>query len=1094
MSNVNSLFVGLRQIGRRPVTTSGFAGAGGRPVLTALAAVACFFLSALVATSPAAAACPNEVFRSGPSAKLPDCRAYELVTPEYTAGVKPTATNFSNFPHGFEFPLITAAGDSVSFNTVGGALVGTPGSGFSDRYRAIRTAGGWVTKFVGPTTEETERPAPGAVAPDHDLFFFNAGLNEFNLEPEGSLQAPFGGRQADYLRLANGENELIGLGSLGFSREADGRLITADDRVVFSAATQLEPEASPDGKPSVYERTPGGPTHVLSLLPDGSAPAEGANYLGASADANDVAFQVGDGSSGRWYVRRNKSVTKEVARSNGVVAGKELICAGLGSPTLDYQWLRNGAPIGGANAGTYTPTGADAGAALQCLVEATGAEGGSLAASQPPILVAPFSGKDTPILTGLTLVDTGGTGFVSVGETVSCQPGSWEGDPTFAYQWLRDGVEIAGATGSTYDVGAADEGESLQCRVTASNGDGTVLSFSPFVPVRPALPTVSGEGVKISNSTDPGVAPELGDELSCAPGTWSESPTFAYQWLRNGAPIGGANAGTYTVTAADQGAALQCLVTAGTPGGAVRATSNRLVADPQPATAPPESTGSTPGLIFGLPQTEVGDNLNCYGGAWSGEPTISYQWLRDGAEIPGATAENHQVTTDDIGSVIQCLVTASNAGGATSSTFAGTGTTGPRFATSDVPTASAGVPTAGLVFAGIFGGHLFYGDRSAPAFQYQAPGDLYSYDLAGGTTTAITDTGDAQFSHVSRDGSHVYFLSESEIGGEGTSGATNLYVWSRADDSTTYIAAAEPGDAVVKRESQGEYGANLASWAMAMHPAKESVHGLANSYTRSTPDGSVFLFMTTAQLTSFDNIEATPEDCMDPNISGERCPELYRYETATEDLTCISCPPGGTGPATGRAYTHEWGIVTNLNPPNNLSEDGSMVTFETTEGLLPQDGNERRDVYRWKKGEGLALISTGQEVTDSYIYGVTPNGSDIAFLTTQKLLPQDENGGTERIYDARVNGGFPPPEDTVTEPCSGDACQGNPSAAPEAPGIPSASLNGAGNVKPKLKCPKGKRKVIRKGKERCVKRNKGKKQRRNKDTGRKAGDKQGSNR
>lgn len=899
---MDSLFVASRQIGRHSYS----AGARTRLGLVALLGlVSCFLLSAVLTAAPAAAACPNEVFRSGPSAKLPDCRAYELVTPEYTAGVKPTATNFSNFPHGFDFPLITAAGDSVSFNTVGGALIGTPGSGFSDRYRAMRTANGWVTKFVGPTTAETERPAPGAVAPDHDLFFFNAGLNEFNLEPEGELQAPFGGKQADYLRLANGENELIGIGSLGSSREADGRLITADDRVIFSAKEQLEPEAAPDGKVSVYERTPGGPTHVLSLLPDGSTPASGANYLGASADANDVAFHVGDGfdlNSGRWYVRRDKSVTVEVARSNGVVVGKELTCAGDGSPTISYQWLRNGAPIGGATGSTYTPTAADAGAAVQCLVEATGAEGGSLAASQPPILVAPFTGKDSPILNGLTLIDTGGTGFVSVGETVSCQPGSWEGDPTFAYQWLRDGAEIAGATGNTYEV-----------------------------------------------------------------------------------------------------------------------------------------------------------------------------------------------TADDLGSVIQCRVTASNGGGATTAMYAGANT-GSRFATSRVPNAGAGVPTAGLVFAGVFGGHVFYGDRSAPAYQYQAPGDLYSYDLDEGTTTAITDTGDAQFSHVSRDGSHVYFVSESVIGGEGTSGKPNLYVWSRADGSTTYIATAEPEDAEVRRETQSEYGANLASWAMAMHPAKESVHGLANAYTRATPDGSVFLFMTTAQLTSFNNTEETPEDCFNPAISGERCPELYRFETATEDLTCVSCPPGGAGPAKGRAYTHEWGIVTNLNPPNNLSQDGNMVTFETTEGLLPQDGNERRDVYRWKKGEGLALISTGQEVTDSYIYGVTPNGSDIAFLTTQKLLPQDENGGTERIYDARVNGGFPPPEDTVTEPCSGDACQGNPAAAPEAPSVPSSSLNGAGNVKPKLKCPKGKRKVVRKGKERCVKRKGNKNRRGGKGAGKKAGAKRGSNR
>ncbi len=1097
MSNADSLFAASRQIGRH----SDNAGARARLGLAAmLAAIACFLLSALLTAAPAAAACPNEVFRSGPSAKLPECRAYELVTPEYTAGIKPTATNFSNFPHGFEFPLINDAGDSVSFNTVGGALSGDPGNGFSDRYLAIRTAQGWVTDFVGPTATESSRPAPGGVAPDHDTYFFNAGLNDFNLEPESLLQAPFGGLQADYVRLPNGDYELIALGSQGSAREAEGRLITSDGKMIFTTEEQLEPEASPSGITNVYERTPGGPTHVLSLLPDDSAPDSHANFLGASADGNDVAFHVGEGfniNNGSWYVRRN-GVTKEAARSNGVVVGKDLTCEGSGAPTLAYQWLRNGTPIPGATSGSYTPTAADAGAALQCLVEATGAEGTSLTASQPPIVVAPFAGKNTPIRSEQTFIETSNVGFASVGETITCQPGSWSGSPTFAYQWLRDGTEIAGATASTYAVDASDEGASLQCRVTAANADGTVLAFSPFQPVRPTLPAYGEEGVEIANSTDPPDAPEVGDELSCSPGTWSGSPTFAYQWLRNGTPVGGATAGTYTVTAADEGTSLQCLVTAETSGADAGDTSNALVVDPQPATAPPAETGFfAAGMIFGPPRTEVGDNISCYQGEWSGEPSIAYQWLRDGAEIPGATAEQHEVTAADLGSVLQCRVTASNAGGTAVGVYAGADN-GPRFATSRIPAAGAAVPLAELVFGGVFGGHLFYGDRGAPGLQYQGPGDLYSYDIGAGTTTAITDTGDAKFSHVSRDGSHVYFTAESEIGGEGIDGKPNLYVWSRADDSTSYIATAEPDDAVVLRESQSEYGANLASWAFAMYPEKESVQGMASAYTRATPDGSVFLFMTTAQLTSFNNTEETPEDCFDPNVGGERCPELYRYDTATEELDCVSCPPQGSGPAKGRAYTHEWGVVTNMNPPNNLSQDGNMVVFETNEDLLPADGNELRDVYRWRKGEGLALISTGQEITNSYIYGITPSGFDIAFTTTQKLLPEDENGGTERIYDARVNGGFPPPEDTVTEPCSGDACQGNPSAAPEAPSIPSSSLNGTGNVKSKLKCPKGKRKVVRKGKERCVKR-KGHKQRKGKNrggkgAGKKAGAKRGAGR
>ena len=59
--------------------------------------------------------------------------------------------------------------------------------------------------------------------------------------------------------------------------------------------------------------------------------------------------------------------------------------------------------------------------------------------------------------------------------------------------------------------------------------------------------------------------PALGDELTCI-GTpadgknWANADSFAYSWVRNGVQIGGANERTYTVAAADEGKALQCVV------------------------------------------------------------------------------------------------------------------------------------------------------------------------------------------------------------------------------------------------------------------------------------------------------------------------------------------------------------------------------------------------------------------------------------------------------------------------------------------------------------------------------------------------------
>ena len=49
--------------------------------------------------------------------------------------------------------------------------------------------------------------------------------------------------------------------------------------------------------------------------------------------------------------------------------------------------------------------------------------------------------------------------------------GGWSGSPTgYTFQWKRDGVPIPGATAKTYVVQAADQGHSITCTVTASEG------------------------------------------------------------------------------------------------------------------------------------------------------------------------------------------------------------------------------------------------------------------------------------------------------------------------------------------------------------------------------------------------------------------------------------------------------------------------------------------------------------------------------------------------------------------------------------------------------------------------------------------------
>jgi hypothetical protein len=84
-------------------------------------------------------------------------------------------------------------------------------------------------------------------------------------------------------------------------------------------------------------------------------------------------------------------------------------------------------------------------------------------------LVSVASGEapppDAPVNTAPPTI----SGTAAVGQTLTASPGTWNIDGlTFAYQWQKNGADIAGATGATYQVANADQGASITVVVTAS--------------------------------------------------------------------------------------------------------------------------------------------------------------------------------------------------------------------------------------------------------------------------------------------------------------------------------------------------------------------------------------------------------------------------------------------------------------------------------------------------------------------------------------------------------------------------------------------------------------------------------------------------
>jgi hypothetical protein len=80
------------------------------------------------------------------------------------------------------------------------------------------------------------------------------------------------------------------------------------------------------------------------------------------------------------------------------------------------------------------------------------------------------------------------TGTPDVGSTVTCNPGTWTGSPTFSYTWELDGTVIAGATTSTYTIPTTAAGGKLTCVVEATNAGGSATA--PSTPAAPSAPVI----------------------------------------------------------------------------------------------------------------------------------------------------------------------------------------------------------------------------------------------------------------------------------------------------------------------------------------------------------------------------------------------------------------------------------------------------------------------------------------------------------------------------------------------------------------------------------------------------------------------------
>jgi hypothetical protein len=357
--------------------------------------------------------------------------------------------------------------------------------------------------------------------------------------------------------------------------------------------------------------------------------------------------------------------------------GSVVLSAGTGTG-YTYQWLNNGVNIAGATAASYTATSSGS---YTVMVTANGCS-----AASPATNVTANAGATATITAG------GPTTFCSGGSVVlSANTGTG-----YTYQWRNNGVNISGATSSSYT--AATSGSYT---VVVTSGSCSTASAAMAVSVT-AAPTAS-----ISPSGTAAICAGGSVVLSASTGTG-----YTYQWRNNGISIVGATASSYTATGAGS---YSVVVTANGCSAVSAAVAVTVAAAPTATiTAGGATSFCTGGSVVLSANTGTG---------------YSYQWLSNGSAINAATASTYTATASGSYAV---LVTS---GGCSATSAATTVTVNPSPAATVTASGATSFCTGGSVVL------------SAPA------GTGYTYQwrnngtaITGATVSSYTATSSGSYS------------------------------------------------------------------------------------------------------------------------------------------------------------------------------------------------------------------------------------------------------------------------------------------------------------------------------------------------------------
>jgi sugar lactone lactonase YvrE/plastocyanin len=428
-----------------------------------------------------------------------------------------------------------------------------------------------------------------------------------------------------------------------FSTQPSSQTVTAGSSVTFTAAASGTP-------PPTYQwqkdgaNISGATSSSYSINSVSSGDAGNytviANNSAGNATSNTAALTVNAANSAPSFTTQPASQT--------VTAGSSVTfsAAASGTPTPTYQWQKGGANIPGATGASYSIASVAAGDAGNYAVVASNVAG--TATSNAAVLTV-NAANSAPSFTTQPASQT-----VTAGSSVTFSAAA-SGTPTPTYQWQKGGINISGATSSSFSINSVSSGDAGNYAVVASNSAGNATSNTAALTVNAANSAPSFTTQPASQTVAPGSSVTF---TVAASGT----PTPTYQWQKGGINISGATSASYSIASVATGDAGSYTVVASNVAGT--ATSNAAALTVSAANSAPNFTTQPASKTVAL-----GGSVT-FSSAASGNPTPTYQWQKDGTNITGATSASYSIASVAAGDAGNYSVVATNSVGSTPSSIA----------------------------------------------------------------------------------------------------------------------------------------------------------------------------------------------------------------------------------------------------------------------------------------------------------------------------------------------------------------------------------------------------------------------------------------